>query len=126
MPNSNYSKGYNFEAQFVKSLREDESFVMADRFHKSVGPMWKPDHDRLNRFGNYMDKHAPIDVWAIDHTGRMHMYQNKAKTMISTSEMLDLIEFAWEFKETITVGLVTKPKGRGKKTKVWILNNKTY
>lgn len=115
---TNYQKGYSFEADFVKNLREEKTVVLAERFHKSVGPNWKPDFEELNRFGNYKVKHAPIDCWYLTTDGKMHFVQNKRNVKISTDEMLDLVSFAMDMEDSADVILATKVK---KQIYVWTL-----
>lgn len=117
---SNYQKGYSFEAQFVKEKRESEYIVLAERFHKSVGPFWKPDFDSLNRFGNYKPKYAPVDTWYLSRDGIMFFSQLKRNTMIGTDEMLDLLLFSMDMENYAKVQLVNRIK---RKSVVWQLSN---
>lgn len=118
---TNYQKGYHFEASTVKDLRENPEVFLAERFHKSVGPVWKPDYENLNNFGNYKSKHAPIDIWWLTKEG-MNFAQNKKGYHITTEEMLDLVMFAWDMEGIASVHLITKIR---RKTHIWKISNKT-
>lgn len=118
---TNYQKGYSFEALTIRELREDPKVFIADRFLKSVGPVWKPDYENLNRWGNYKSKHAPVDIWWLTEDG-MNFAQNKKGVFISTAEMLDLVMFSWDMEKAARVHLITRMK---KKTHTWQISNKT-
>ena len=123
---TNYSKGYTFEYQTIRQLREDPDVLLAERFHKSVGPFWKKDYDRMETRGgvknqDWAPKHAPIDIWWLAKDG-MHFAQNKKGYKITTEEMLDLILFAWEMEGSAKVHLITKIN---RKVHSWEISNST-
>lgn len=122
---TNYSKGYNFENQIVKEIRNRPDVLLVGRFHKSVGPHWKKDYDRIEKRGrgnnqDYAPKYAPVDIWWLTNEG-MNFAQNKKGYDISTEEMLELLEFAWYVKDSADVYLITKKK---RSVFQWKLSNK--
>lgn len=114
---THYQQGYKFEADFIKGLRADPNVLMADRFLKSIGPVWGFDYENLDRWGNYKRRHAPIDIWWLTKDGMSHYAQlKKGDYGVQTPEMLDLIMFADYCGGCAEVYLISK---KGKKVHTW-------
>lgn len=116
---TNYAKGYRLENLIVQSMRNDG--FLSERFHKSIGPHWKYDYDRVivkDKAEHYGTKHAPIDVWWLD-AEKYNLAQCKNNTKISTDEMLDLVLFAMDYPQANT-WLITK---MNRKLYHWKLSN---